>query len=59
MPDGNSEGVNYQPIANDPARSCIKCKHFQPTEDNKGECFGHEVSSKATCNYFEVKEAIS
>jgi hypothetical protein len=50
--------VNYQPVAEDPQKSCINCKNFQTDEENTqgiGRCFGHEVSSKGSCNFFEEK----
>ena len=54
MPDD----VNYQSIAPDPVKSCASCKHYQANDgdEDKGECFGHKVASKATCNYFEAKQ---
>lgn len=52
-----TQDVGYQELAQDPTKACTNCKHFQPKEGDLGECFGNEVSSKASCNYFEPKEA--
>ena len=52
-----ADDVNYQPVAVDTEKSCVNCKNFSPKEGQEmGECFGHEVSSKATCDYFSPKE---
>ena len=48
--------VNYKPVADDPAKSCNACKHFQVKDCDKGDCFGHEVLAKGTCNYYEPKK---
>ena len=48
--------VNYKPVADDPEKSCINCKNFQPKGEEMGECFGHKVSTKGTCNYYQPKK---
>lgn len=47
--------VNYKPVADDPAKSCNACNHFQVKDCDKGDCFGHEVLAKGSCNYYEPK----
>jgi len=36
-------------------KTCADCKHFQSEDDGLGKCFGHEVSAKGSCNFFEAK----
>ncbi|MGD1119498.1 MAG: hypothetical protein ABR886_08425 [Dehalococcoidales bacterium] len=36
-------------------KTCADCKHFQSEGDGLGKCFGHEVSAKGSCNFFEAK----
>lgn len=52
---GKINDVNYKPVAEDPEKSCVNCEHFQAKDEKMGECFGHKVSAKGTCNYFKPK----
>ena len=55
--DKSSEEVNYRPVAPDPAESCLHCKHFNPDDEGEtGDCYGHKVSGKGTCNFWEEKQ---
>lgn len=56
---GQSKKVDYKPISPDPKKSCLNCKHFNPTDGGMGECFGHKVAETGTCNYFEQKVKVT
>jgi len=49
---------HYQPTAPDSEKACKNCKHFEVDsgDENIGNCFGHEVVAKGTCNLFEAKK---
>lgn len=51
----NTKEVNYKPMADDPQKSCRQCKHFKAEGEEMGDCFGHKVLAKGTCNFFEPK----
>lgn len=50
---------NYQPVSPDSTKACENCKFFEVDEDNEGmgKCFGQEVATGGTCDFFEAKEA--
>lgn len=55
MTDKNDK-IDYKPIAEDSQKSCANCKNYQPESDDMGKCFGNQVSSRGTCNFFTPKE---
>ena len=36
-------------------KTCNVCKNFNPTKDEKGMCFEHEVVATGNCNFFKPK----
>lgn len=36
-------------------KQCKDCKYFKPKGKSKGLCFGHEVLSIGSCNFFKKK----
>lgn len=37
-------------------KTCAECINFKAKEDpSKGTCYGHEVISKGSCNFFKKK----
>jgi hypothetical protein len=49
--------VKYTPKG-ESGKTCADCKFDKPKPDNpgKGDCFGHEVEAKGSCNMFQPKE---
>lgn len=55
MPE-ETQDVGFKPVADDPNKSCKKCKNYAQKEGfETGDCFGHEVPEEGTCNFFETK----
>lgn len=52
----NKMEPNYKSKADDPAKSCANCKNFEAESEGMGKCFGNDVSSEGTCDFFAPKE---
>jgi len=54
---GEEVEVKYTPQG-EPGKTCANCKFYTPQPDNpgKGDCFGHEVEAKGSCNMFQPEE---
>lgn len=46
--------TNYT-LKGEKGKQCKDCKHFKPAGENKGQCFGNEVSAEGSCKFFKKK----
>lgn len=53
----NENDVNYK-IPGEKGRCCTDCSEYKPNsnDSSRGDCHGHEVVGKGSCNYFHNKE---
>jgi len=49
--------IHYTPRSAEAGKTCADCANFQakPEDQEKGDCFGHEVMAAGSCNMFQKK----